>query len=69
LLRQVAKELFRIVATQGFYPDRLVGADYIERFALTLDQGLVTAVKYLAALLKLMLLLCKKKSVTFGYGL
>jgi hypothetical protein len=42
-IAHVAVESCRIVALLGFYPQRLVGLDYIERFTPTLEQRLVSA--------------------------
>lgn len=48
---QAAEESCRIVGAQGFYPDRLVGMDYIERFTPVMEVRLVTAGARLANLL------------------
>jgi hypothetical protein len=42
-IAHVAEESCRIVALPGFYPQRLVGLDYMERFTPTLEQRLVLA--------------------------
>lgn len=47
----VAEESCRIVALPGFYPQRLVGLEYIERFTPTLEQRLVLAGARLAGLI------------------
>jgi hypothetical protein len=47
----VAAESCRIVALPGFYPQRLVGRDYIERFTPILEQRLVLAGARLAGLI------------------
>jgi hypothetical protein len=48
---QAAEESCRIVGTPGFYPERKVGADYVERFVPVVEQRLVLAGARLAALL------------------
>lgn len=50
-IAHVAEESCRIVALLGFYPQRLVGLDYIERFTPTLEQRLVVAGARLAGLI------------------
>jgi len=47
----IAEESCKIVGTPGFYPDRKVGADYIERFTLVMEQRLAAAANRLAAML------------------
>jgi len=47
----IAEESCKIVGTPGFYPDRKVGADYIERFTPIMEQRLVKAGAQLAAML------------------
>ena len=47
----IAEESCRIVGAPGFYPERKVGADYIERFTPVMEQRLVTAANRLAAIL------------------
>lgn len=51
----VAEESCRIVALPGFYPQRKVGLDYIERFTTTLEQRLALAGARLAGLINLAL--------------
>ena len=46
--RGIAEESCKIVGTIGFYPDRKVGADYVERFTPVMEQRLVTAASRLA---------------------
>lgn len=48
---QAAEESCRLVATPGFYPDRLVDVDYIQRFTPLMEQRLAMAGARLAALL------------------
>ena len=48
---RAAEESCRIVGTPGFYPERRVGADYVERFVPVMEQRLVIAGARLAALL------------------
>jgi hypothetical protein len=50
-IAHVAEESCRIVALPGFYPQRLVGLEYIERFTPTLEQRLVLAGARLAGLI------------------
>ncbi|MDO8769443.1 MAG: S1/P1 nuclease [Burkholderiaceae bacterium] len=50
-IARVAEESCRIVALPGFYPQRLVGLDYMERFTPTLEQRLVQAGARLAGLI------------------
>lgn len=40
---RVAEESCRIVATPGFYPDRKVGAAYVDRWTSVLEQQMVLA--------------------------
>ena len=47
----IAEESCKIVGTPGFYPDRKVGADYIERFTPVMEQRLAAAANRLAAML------------------
>lgn len=46
--RGIAEESCKIVGTTGFYPDRKVGADYVEGFTPVMEQRLVTAASRLA---------------------
>ncbi len=46
-----AEESCRIVGTQGFYPERKVGADYVERFTPVMEKRLSVAGARLAAIL------------------
>lgn len=48
---QAAETSCQIVGSQGFYPSRQVGADYIERFTPVLEQQLIAAGAHLARLL------------------
>jgi nuclease S1 len=48
---QAANESCAIVATQGFYPERLVGLDYIQRFTPLMETRLKVAGSRLGALL------------------
>ena len=48
---QIAQESCRIVATEGFYPSRLVEANYVERFAPVAEQRLHCAALRLAGML------------------
>jgi hypothetical protein len=48
---QAAEESCRLVATPGFYPDRLVDLRYIQRFTPLMEQRLATAGARLAAML------------------
>jgi hypothetical protein len=52
---RAAEESCRIVGIQGFYPDRLIGQDYIDRFTPTVVQRLSTAGYRLSALLNAVL--------------
>jgi len=47
----IAEESCKIVGTPGFYPERKVGADYVERFTQVMEQRLVVAANRLAAML------------------
>ena len=47
----IAEESCMIVGTPGFYPERKVGADYVERFTPVMEHRLVTAGARLAAML------------------
>jgi len=47
----ISEESCKIVGTPGFYPDRKVGADYIERFTPVMEQRLLAAGGRLAAML------------------
>ena len=46
-----AEESCRIVGMPGFYPDRKVGQDYIEKFTPVMERRLATAGAWLAAIL------------------
>jgi hypothetical protein len=46
-----AEESCRIVGMPGFYPDRKVGQDYIEKFTPVMERRLATAGARLAAIL------------------
>ncbi len=46
-----AEESCRIVGTPGFYPERLVGMDYVERYTPVMEQRLTVAGARLAGLL------------------
>lgn len=46
-----AQESCRIVGTPGYYPERKVGQDYIDKFTPVLEQRLTTAGRRLAAIL------------------
>jgi hypothetical protein len=48
---QAAQESCAIVATDGFYPERLVGMDYIRRFTPVMESRLKLAGEQLAELL------------------
>lgn len=48
---QAAEESCKIVGTPGFYPERKIGADYVERFVPVMELRLVVAGARLAALL------------------
>jgi len=48
---RIAEESCKIVGTPGFYPERKVGMDYIERFTPVMEQRLVVAANRLAAML------------------
>jgi len=48
---RIAEESCRIVGTPGFYTERKVGVDYIERFTPVIEQRLVTDAKRLPGLL------------------
>ena len=48
---QMAEESCKIVRTPGFYPQRKVGADYLERFIPIMEQRLALAGARLAAML------------------
>jgi hypothetical protein len=48
---QAAMESSRIVGTGGFYPERRLGGDYIERFTPIMEQRLTIAGERLAGLL------------------
>jgi len=50
----IAEESCKIVGTSGFYPDRKVGADYIERYTPVMEQRLVIAAARLAAMLNML---------------
>lgn len=45
----IAEESCRIVGAAGFYPERKVGADYVERSAPVIERQLVMAGARLAA--------------------
>jgi len=48
---QAAQESCQIVSLPGFYPDRQVGMDYVEKFQPVLERRLITAGSRLAQLL------------------
>jgi hypothetical protein len=52
---RAAEESCRLVATEGFYPDRLVDQRYIQRFTPLMEQRLAMAGARLAALLNTVL--------------
>ena len=50
-----AEESCKIVGTSGFYPERLVSPDYVERYTPVMEQRLTVAGKRLAGLLNMAL--------------
>jgi nuclease S1 len=48
---RVAEESCRIVGAPGFYPERKIGVDYVERFGPVMEQRLAAAGARLAAIL------------------
>jgi hypothetical protein len=48
---RIAEESCRIVGTAGFYPERKVGVDYVERYTPVMEQRLLLAGARLARLL------------------
>jgi hypothetical protein len=46
-----AEESCQIVGTTGFYPERLVGQDYVQRYTPVMEQRLTVAGARLAGLL------------------
>lgn len=52
---QAAEESCRIVGTEGFYPGRKVGVDYVEKFTPVVEQRLRLAGDRLAGLLNMVL--------------